>query len=152
MNYNILLLFDGGFCCCIQVRLIACQLVSALYYLHSHRILHRDMKPQNILLGKGGIIKLCDFGFARAMSFNTLVLTSIKVSPLNCNSSVLGYTQGMGVGKGMGVGRGWWVGVTGIRSSVSVQTVFGHFILTTDGCTGLILTFCIYMYRNSNIC
>ncbi|XP_021342400.1 serine/threonine-protein kinase 36-like isoform X3 [Mizuhopecten yessoensis] len=65
-----------------QVKMIACQLVSALYYLHSHRILHRDMKPQNILLGKGGIIKLCDFGFARAMSFNTLVLTSIKGTPL----------------------------------------------------------------------
>lgn len=65
-----------------QVRGIACQLLSALYYLHAHRILHRDMKPQNILLGKGGVVKLCDFGFARAMSINTLVLTSIKGTPL----------------------------------------------------------------------
>ncbi|XP_030602457.1 serine/threonine-protein kinase 36 [Archocentrus centrarchus] len=65
-----------------QVREIACQLVSALYYLHSHRILHRDMKPQNILLGKTGVVKLCDFGFARAMSVYTLVLTSIKGTPL----------------------------------------------------------------------
>ncbi|KXJ28930.1 serine/threonine-protein kinase 36 [Exaiptasia diaphana] len=65
-----------------QVQKIACQLVKALYYLHSHRILHRDMKPQNILLGKHGIVKLCDFGFARAMSINTLVLTSIKGTPL----------------------------------------------------------------------
>ncbi|KAM3868988.1 serine/threonine-protein kinase 36 [Diretmus argenteus] len=65
-----------------QVREIACQLVSALYYLHSHRILHRDMKPQNILLGKCGVVKLCDFGFARAMSVSTLVLTSIKGTPL----------------------------------------------------------------------
>ncbi|XP_046556063.1 serine/threonine-protein kinase 36-like isoform X1 [Haliotis rubra] len=65
-----------------QVQLIACHLVSALFYLHSHRILHRDMKPQNILLGKGGCVKLCDFGFARAMSFNTFVLTSIKGTPL----------------------------------------------------------------------
>ncbi|XP_055861234.1 serine/threonine-protein kinase 36-like isoform X3 [Biomphalaria glabrata] len=65
-----------------QVQVIAAQLVSALYYLHSHRILHRDMKPQNILLGKGGVIKLCDFGFARGMSANTLVLTSIKGTPL----------------------------------------------------------------------
>ncbi|XP_020647678.3 serine/threonine-protein kinase 36 isoform X1 [Pogona vitticeps] len=65
-----------------QVQVIASQLVSALYYLHSHRILHRDMKPQNILLGKGGIVKLCDFGFARAMSINTMVLTSIKGTPL----------------------------------------------------------------------
>ena len=45
-----------------QVQEIAVQLVKALFYLHSHRILHRDMKPQNILIGKGGIIKLCDFG------------------------------------------------------------------------------------------
>ncbi|CAJ1064104.1 serine/threonine-protein kinase 36 isoform X2 [Xyrichtys novacula] len=65
-----------------QVREIACQLVLALHYLHSHRILHRDMKPQNILLGKSGVVKLCDFGFARAMSVSTLVLTSIKGTPL----------------------------------------------------------------------
>ncbi|XP_009958378.1 PREDICTED: serine/threonine-protein kinase 36, partial [Leptosomus discolor] len=65
-----------------QVQAIAAQLVSALYYLHSHRILHRDMKPQNILLGKDGVVKLCDFGFARAMSIHTMVLTSIKGTPL----------------------------------------------------------------------
>ena len=65
-----------------QIQSIACQLLSALYYIHTHRILHRDMKPQNILLGKGGVVKLCDFGFARAMSMNTLVLTSIKGTPL----------------------------------------------------------------------
>lgn len=63
------------------VHQIAVQLVLALHYLHSHRILHRDMKPQNILLAKDGV-KLCDFGFARAMSSDTLVLTSIKGTPL----------------------------------------------------------------------
>lgn len=52
----------------LQVQAIAAQLVSALYYLHSHRILHRDMKPQNILLGKDGVIKLCDFGWVLAAS------------------------------------------------------------------------------------
>ena len=45
-----------------RIQPLACQLVSALFYLHSHRILHRDMKPQNILIGKGGAVKLCDFG------------------------------------------------------------------------------------------
>ncbi|BFZ18847.1 hypothetical protein BsWGS_21886 [Bradybaena similaris] len=65
-----------------QVQVIAAQLVSALYYLHSHRILHRDLKPQNILLGKSGIIKLCDFGFARGIRTNTVVFTSIKGTPL----------------------------------------------------------------------
>ncbi|EEE53136.1 hypothetical protein OsJ_35944 [Oryza sativa Japonica Group] len=65
-----------------QVQAIAKQLVKALHYLHSNRIIHRDMKPQNILIGKGSVVKLCDFGFARAMSANTVVLRSIKGTPL----------------------------------------------------------------------
>ncbi|KAM5557891.1 serine/threonine-protein kinase TIO [Rosa sericea] len=65
-----------------QVQAIAKQLVRALHYLHSNRIIHRDMKPQNILIGAGSIVKLCDFGFARAMSTNTVVLRSIKGTPL----------------------------------------------------------------------
>ena len=64
------------------VHHIAHQLVSALWYLHSNRILHRDMKPQNILLCNGGLVKLCDFGFARAMGVNTFMVTSIKGTPL----------------------------------------------------------------------
>eukprot|EP00191_Tetraselmis_sp_GSL018_P012506 CAMPEP_0177598674 /NCGR_PEP_ID=MMETSP0419_2-20121207/12506_1 /TAXON_ID=582737 /ORGANISM="Tetraselmis sp., Strain GSL018" /LENGTH=1263 /DNA_ID=CAMNT_0019091197 /DNA_START=454 /DNA_END=4245 /DNA_ORIENTATION=- len=64
------------------VQVIAKQLVRALHYLHSNRIIHRDMKPQNILIGSNGAVKLCDFGFARAMSCNTMVLTSIKGTPL----------------------------------------------------------------------
>ncbi|XP_066998074.2 serine/threonine-protein kinase fused isoform X2 [Anabrus simplex] len=65
-----------------RVKTIACDLVSALYYLHSHRVLHRDLKPQNILLEASGVAKLCDFGFARSMSAGTHVLTSIKGTPL----------------------------------------------------------------------
>eukprot|EP01047_Picozoa_sp_COSAG01_P009357 COSAG01_NODE_382_length_17840_cov_68.658663_19_plen_1094_part_00 len=65
-----------------EVRKIARQLVKALHYLHHNRIIHRDMKPQNILVGAGGAVKLCDFGFARHMSAKTMVLTSIKGTPL----------------------------------------------------------------------
>ncbi|XP_049533950.1 serine/threonine-protein kinase fused [Anopheles darlingi] len=65
-----------------KTQRITFDLVSAMYYLHSHRILHRDLKPQNILLDRNMCAKLCDFGFARNMTIGTHVLTSIKGTPL----------------------------------------------------------------------
>nr|CAH7763638.1 unnamed protein product [Callosobruchus chinensis] len=65
-----------------KVQAIVWDLVSALFYLHSNRVLHRDLKPQNILIDTKNRAKLCDFGFARNMSTGTHVLTSIKGTPL----------------------------------------------------------------------
>ncbi|CAH0555122.1 unnamed protein product [Brassicogethes aeneus] len=65
-----------------KVQPIVWDLVSALFYLHSNRVLHRDLKPQNILIDAKNHAKLCDFGFARNMSTGTHVLTSIKGTPL----------------------------------------------------------------------
>jgi fused-like protein len=90
------------------VQGVAKQLVRALHYLHSNRIIHRDMKPQNILIGAGGTVKLCDFGFARAMSTNTMVLTSIKGTPLYMAPELVQeqpYNHTVGVGRQRVSGR-----------------------------------------------
>lgn len=44
----------------------AFQLLCGLCYLHSNRVMHRDMKPQNLLINREGFLKICDFGLARA--------------------------------------------------------------------------------------
>ena len=42
------------------------QLVTGVAYCHHHRVLHRDLKPQNLLINREGELKLADFGLARA--------------------------------------------------------------------------------------
>ncbi|XP_052544197.1 cyclin-dependent kinase 3 [Tympanuchus pallidicinctus] len=42
------------------------QLLQGVSFCHSHRVIHRDLKPQNLLINEAGAIKLADFGLARA--------------------------------------------------------------------------------------
>ena len=46
----------------------AFQLLCGICYLHSNRIMHRDMKPQNLLINRDGFLKICDFGLARTFT------------------------------------------------------------------------------------
>jgi serine/threonine protein kinase len=55
-----------------QATSVAEQVLSALSYAHSHDVVHRDIKPDNIFLLPDGRVKVADFGIARIASSSTM--------------------------------------------------------------------------------
>lgn len=56
----------GGVLDPMTVKSLMQQLLRGVAFCHEHRVLHRDLKPQNLLINKKGELKLADFGLARA--------------------------------------------------------------------------------------
>ncbi|XP_014251676.1 cAMP-dependent protein kinase catalytic subunit alpha-like isoform X2 [Cimex lectularius] len=75
-----------------------CQLVLALEYLHSLDLVHRDVKPENIILDVEGFIKLTDFGFCKQVLGRTYTICG---TPEYLAPELLS-------GKGYGKAVDWW--------------------------------------------
>ncbi|KEG02546.1 cdc2-related kinase 2, putative [Plasmodium vinckei vinckei] len=56
---------DGGLES-VTAKSFLLQLLNGIAYCHEHKVLHRDLKPQNLLINREGELKIADFGLARA--------------------------------------------------------------------------------------
>lgn len=59
------------------------QMVSALKHAHQKKIIHRDIKPQNILMTYDGVLKVTDFGIAKAVDSSTIVATGNAIGSVH---------------------------------------------------------------------
>ncbi|KAF7999053.1 hypothetical protein HF325_006585 [Metschnikowia pulcherrima] len=63
-----------------HIRNFLYQILCGLKYIHLANVVHRDLKPGNILVSSRGVLKICDFGLARAISLDALSRTDEPIT------------------------------------------------------------------------
>ncbi|XP_017037891.1 serine/threonine-protein kinase greatwall isoform X2 [Drosophila kikkawai] len=74
----------------VTARFYVAEMVMALQYLHQHGIVHRDIKPDNMLLSASGHVKLTDFGLSKIDMRRDLEISDL----INCSPNLNARTPG----------------------------------------------------------
>ncbi|KAJ2722889.1 Cyclin-dependent kinase catalytic subunit [Coemansia sp. Benny D115] len=88
-----------------QIKSYMHQLVKGIAFCHSRRTLHRDLKPQNLLIDQSGMLKIADFGLGRAFGVPLRVYTHEVVTLWYRSPEILMGSQHYSIGMDM-----WSVG------------------------------------------
>jgi len=63
----------------IKVQSLGIQIIKGIQHLHSHGVLYRDLKPENVLISHRGQVKLADFGLSKFLSLKTGLLSCMPI-------------------------------------------------------------------------